>query len=231
MLWIAAMLAASCVGFAGQAQAANAPSGSQRVAAPGRHALVRAERTPLLAEARSGARATAQLTRYAPVQILKHAGNFAEVETSKGVKGFVASKDLTSNPFLSISGRRANIRATSDGAAPILFEVYANYPLRVLAQDGRRLHVEDYEGDKGWVHDSLVQFDPYVIVRLNQINVRDRPGLGADGQPVGKRRFVAEKGVVFQVIEEKDGWLKIKHSDGDIGWCSGNIVWGYEESD
>ena len=38
---------------------------------------------------------------------------------------------------------------------------------------------------------------------------------------------MAQRGTTFQVLAEKDGWLKVKYEDGDIGWTSAKIVWGW----
>ena len=37
------------------------------------------------------------------------------------------------------------------------------------------------------------------------INLRDKPGLDKSGKALGAKRFSAQKGTIFQVLEEKDG--------------------------
>ena len=228
---LAAALAASCVWMGAGVRAANPTGSEHQTISRGETVLVKSAQTTVRSAPKSGSKKVTSLTRFEPVKVLKRTGGYVEVQTDNGKKGYVAGKDLTGNPFVTVAGKMANIRSGPGGNDPILFRVYAHYPLKVLEKKGRRLHVKDYEGDEGWVYDTLVSTKPYVIVSLPQINVRDMPGLDAKGQPLGKRRFVAEKSVIFEVLEEKDGWLKIKHADGDVGWCSGNIVWGYQDGD
>lgn len=229
--WAIPALAVSCLWMGAVALAANGGADPHEVIKPNETVLVKASSLHLRKEPKRSAGAVITLSEFSPVGVLKREGEWFLVKTPGGKQGYVESKYLTGCPFVSISGSMANVRSGPDGADPIVFRVYKNYPLKVLSKKERRLEVEDYEGDKGWVYETLVANKPYVIVNLPQINVRDKPGLDAKGQPLGKRRFVAEKGVVFQVLEEKDGWLKIKHADGDVGWCSGNIVWGYFDQD
>ncbi|MEA1968433.1 MAG: SH3 domain-containing protein, partial [Thermodesulfobacteriota bacterium] len=37
--------------------------------------------------------------------------------------------------------------------------------------------------------------------------------------------FSVEKGVPFKVLQKKGNWMKIEHSDGDVGWIYKTLVW------
>ncbi len=83
------------------------------------------------------------------------------------------------------------------------------------------MQVKDYEGDTGWAHETYLSTKSCVVAKEKTINLREGPGTQYP------KRFVADKGAVFQVMEEKGGWLHLKYADGDEGWCSAKIVWGW----
>ena len=71
----------------------------------------------------------------------------------------------------------------------------------------------------------LVKLTPFVITKLAESNIRT--GNSTEDPIV----FTAEKGVLLQVQQEKNGWLRVKHSDGDEGWISAKIVFGWQDVD
>ena len=49
-------------------------------------------------------------------------------------------------------------------------------------------------------------------------NVRSKPA--SDGQKVGN----AKSGKTYDLLEEKDGWFKIRLEDGSEGWIAGGMA-------
>ncbi|MCI5119199.1 MAG: hypothetical protein D3913_14915, partial [Candidatus Electrothrix sp. LOE1_4_5] len=49
-------------------------------------------------------------------------------------------------------------------------------PLTCMVWEKKWIKVSDYENDKGWIYASLVSQTPYVIVRVDEGNVRSGPG-------------------------------------------------------
>ena len=111
----------------------------------------------------------------------------------------------------------------------VIMRLARNYPLRVLdrwaSADSIWLKVMDVDGDRGWITAKLVKLTPFVITKLGESNVRT--GNSTDDPIV----FTAEKGVLLRVQQEKNGWLRVKHSDGDEGWISAKIVFGWQDVD
>lgn len=167
------------------------------------------------------------LTEFTPVQKMGQEGEYVKVKTTSGKVGYVHGSLLARSNFLSVKGSYANMRSGPNRNDPVLWKIKRNWPLQALEKSGSRVKVRDYEGSEGWVHESLLSTEPYVVVKLKWINLREGPGLDANGKPKYAKRFTAEQGVVFKVLEEREGWLRVRHADGDEGWCSGNIVWGY----
>jgi len=64
------------------------------------------------------------------------------------------------------------------------------------------------------------------VVKVNKnkakrVNVRSGPGTNHD--IVGK----AEYGVVFETLERRGGWVKVRHEDGLTGWILRSLLWGW----
>lgn len=120
--------------------------------------------------------------------------------------------------YVSVAKDGINLRSAPNTNAEILFELPAGYPLEVLGKEGQWLKVSDYEGDKGYIHESLVSKTPFVIVKVRECNVRSGPG--ANEPVVGK----GIKDVIFQKLEQKGDWIKVSHPNL-TGWIHKDLVW------
>ena len=174
------------------------------------------------------------LTVFTPVKIVQAGKEWTQVKDASGKTGYVATKGLADSRFVATKisgGRFVNLRSGPAASSPIIFEVETDYPLRVLEKKDRRVKVEDWEGDTGWAHEAYLTTKRFVTANppgsIDWINVRKGPGLDAKGNPKYKKIFMVQRGGFLHVIEEKDGWLHIRHQDGDEGWCSAKIVWGW----
>ncbi len=113
----------------------------------------------------------------------------------------------------------ANIRSGPGAKYDILWKIGKYHPLNILNKSGSWYHFSDFEGDKGWIHRSLIQKIPAVITRENKCNIRSGPG------PGNKILFAVDKGIPFKVLKRKGNWIHIEHSDGDKGWIHTSLVW------
>ena len=125
----------------------------------------------------------------------------------------------TAGERMAVSGEVANVRARPDTNADVLWQVEKYYPLVVIEEKGAWYRFKDFEGDMGWIHDSLVDKTPTVIVKVNRANVRNGPGTQFD------LIFDANRGTPFKVLQEKGRWLQIEHADGDRGWIFKSLTW------
>ena len=97
-----------------------------------------------------------KVEKYYPIFVVKKSGSwyqFKDFEEDSGwvhkslvgkVKAVITNKDL------------CNIRSRPGTKAEILFTVERGIPFKVLKRKDRWLNVEHADGDKGWIHDSLV---------------------------------------------------------------------------
>lgn len=120
---------------------------------------------------------------------------------------------------VAVKGDIANVRAQPDTQSDTLWQVEKYHPLQVIEKKGKWYRFKDFEGDRGWIHSSLVDKTPTVIVRVRRANIRTGPGTQHN------LAFDADKGTPFKVLEEKGRWLKVEHRDGDVGWIFKSLVW------
>jgi SH3-like domain-containing protein len=120
---------------------------------------------------------------------------------------------------LAVSAPVANIRSGPGTSHNILWKVEKYFPLRVIKKSGEWYHFEDFEGDKGWVHQSLVGKISAVVTKNDACNIRSGPGTG------NKIIFTVEKGIPFKVLKREGSWIHIEHADGDKGWIHKSLIW------
>jgi SH3-like domain-containing protein len=126
---------------------------------------------------------------------------------------------IASAERLAVSAPVANIRSGPGTSHNVLWKVEKYFPLRIIEKSGEWYHFEDFEGDKGWVHQSLVSKISAVITKKDACNIRSGPGTG------NKIIFTVEKGIPFKVLNRKGNWIHIEHADGDKGWIHKSLIW------
>ena len=62
------------------------------------------------------------------------------------------------------------------------------------------------KGDEGWIHSSLLDSTPTVIVKVARANIRTGPGT------TYSLSFDANKGTPFKVLQKKERWLEVQHA-------------------
>ncbi len=120
---------------------------------------------------------------------------------------------------LAVSAPVANIRSGPGTSHNVLWKVEKYFPLRVIEKSGDWYHFEDFEGDKGWVHQSLVSKISAVVTKNDACNIRSGPGTN------NKIIFTVEKGIPFKVLKREGSWIHIEHADGDKGWIHKSLIW------
>lgn len=163
------------------------------------------------------------LFTFEPVEIQKTEKEWAQVKASTGKVGWVLSSYLTKTPFISIKSAKAPVKVEDGDNKETVLELPRTYPLRVLKRkESGWLKIVDCDGDAGWLFEKHASLDNYVITHQPKpCNIRKGPS--TDTEVV----FTCEQGNILKALEEKDGWIHVKHPDGDEGWVSGKIVFGW----
>lgn len=120
---------------------------------------------------------------------------------------------------LAVSAPVANIRSGPGTNHNVLWKVEQYFPILVIQKSGEWYRFQDFEGDKGWVHQSLVGKIQAIITRNDACNIRSGPGTSHN------ILFSVEKGIPFKVLKREGSWINIEHSDGDKGWIHKSLVW------
>jgi len=183
--------------------------------------LVKAGTLSLRKSPDTGAARIQTLRTHEPVRVLSRRGDWARVEATTSNEGWVLKSYLTHTPFVSVDVDSANLRQGPGTNYTVLWRVDRHFPLYVLDRSNGWLHVMDFDGDEFWISEKIVSFDRYVITQLSECNVRK--GAGVDYELL----FRAERGVILKVLDYKEGWMKVRHTDGEVGWISAKIVFGW----
>lgn len=120
---------------------------------------------------------------------------------------------------LTVGSDIANIRSGPGTKYDIIWNVEKYHPLFILEKSGNWYRFRDFEGDEGWIHNSLLKDIPAVITIKDTCNIRSGPGTN------NAILFTVEKGIPFKVLKKQGDWVQIEHADGDQGWIHKSLVW------
>ena len=129
-------------------------------------------------------------------------------------------------PFTCWSGERMSVSAPSakvysgpGDKYEVVWKAGRYTPVEVTRRSGKWVLFKDYEGDEGWIHESVLGTTPSVITKKDVCNIRSGPK--------GDDPLVATvgAGIPFKIIEKKSPWINVEHADGDKGWIHESLVW------
>lgn len=162
-------------------------------------------------------------------------GDWLRIQHADGDRGWIAqslvwgtstnktgtAKSAHPTALVRVKVAVANIREGPGTSYERLWKVGKNYPLEVVAREGRWVRAVDFEGYDGWVFGPLTDTQSAVIVKADRANIRSGPGK--------EYRVVVTEvaGVAFRVHDRKGRWLRVEHADGHRGWIHDSLVWGH----
>jgi SH3-like domain-containing protein len=127
--------------------------------------------------------------------------------------------DQTNYSSITSQGKGANIRSGPSLDAAVLRAVPTGYPLLIIDQQDNWTLVEDFRQRQGWVYTRLLTANTTVIIKVGKGNLRSDPSL---------RDAISAKldyGTVMQIENRQDNWIKVKGSDGLVGWLHQEVIW------
>jgi len=102
-----------------------------------------------------------------------------------------------------------------------LFLASRYYPVEVIVDLASFAKVRDVAGDLAWVEKKNLAARRTVLVNMTLAEVRQTPDDSA------ALAFRAERSVVLEVVENAgNGWIKVRHADGALGYVRVSQVWG-----
>ncbi|MBU0485916.1 MAG: SH3 domain-containing protein [Proteobacteria bacterium] len=131
---------------------------------------------------------------------------------------------LTSSPafsaeYFSIKNDGVNIRSGPSTTAEILWELFKDFPVKVLQKKGDWSQIQDFEGDTGWIYSPLLSSEKTAIVNTQKAYMRIGPG--ENYEPLATVKY----GVVFTMIGKEGEWTQLLHNDGTSGWMHESLLW------
>jgi len=122
--------------------------------------------------------------------------------------------------YRSVNVPRAIMYDTPSAKGKKLFVVTQFYPVEVIVDLGEWVKVRDKTGGLAWI-ESKQLVPKRMLVALEHGDVHE----SADA--TSSVIFKVEKDVALEMVEPpENGWVKVKHRDGMIGYLPANQVWG-----
>ncbi len=133
----------------------------------------------------------------------------------------LAAPHAWAQQMASVSGKEANVRSGPGTRHAIEWTLSQGYPLKILKRQGQWVQVEDFENDRGWIHQSLIGRTRHHVVKVPVANLR--------GGPNTRSRVVAKLsyGDVLRTLERREGWVRVRGDGGAQGWVAQSLVWGW----
>jgi SH3-like domain-containing protein len=145
---------------------------------------------------------------------MKHRGWLTAVLLASAVAAHAAE-------FRSLGDRAAILYDAPSLKADRLFVASRLYPFEVLVKLDQWTKVRDANGEVAWIENRSLGDRATVLVTVPLADVRAAPN------PQAPLVFEAYKQVVLEVSEPAaEGWLKVRHRDGQQGFIRVAHVWG-----
>jgi SH3-like domain-containing protein len=138
---------------------------------------------------------------------------------------------LAALAFAGLAAHGAEFRALGDRPAVLydapstkadrLFVASRSYPFEILVKLDQWTKVRDATGEVAWVENKAFGDRVMALVTVPLADVRAGPN------PQSALVFEAYKQVLLEVLEPAaDGWVKVRHRDGQQGFIRAAHVWG-----
>lgn len=123
--------------------------------------------------------------------------------------------------FRAIGDRPAILYDAPSSKADRLFVASRNYPFEVVVKLDHWTKVRDATGEVAWVENKALGDQKMVLVTVPLADVR------AAASPQSPLVFEAYKQVLLEAVEPPvDGWVRVRHKDGQQGYIRVAHVWG-----
>jgi SH3-like domain-containing protein len=123
--------------------------------------------------------------------------------------------------FRALGDKPAILYDAPSTRADRLFVASRNYPFEVLVKLDQWTKVRDSNGEVAWVENTALGARATVLVTVPLADIRAAPNVQA---PLV---FEAYKQVLLEVVDAPaDGWVKVRHRDGQQGFIRVAHVWG-----
>ena len=128
--------------------------------------------------------------------------------------------------FVSLKSNNSNLRVgPSENYRIKLKFIIANTPVEIIDEYKDWRKINDFEGNKGWLHKSLIKGKRFVIV-----DTPYKEGLQVFNKPKGFNIGKIGKRNILKVNICLKNWCKIKYKKNQ-GWVNKSNLWGIYEKE
>jgi len=93
---------------------------------------------------------------YFPILVLERQGKWIRFKDYEDDQGWIHSSLVGKLPTVITAAPVCNVRSGAGIKNKILFTIENGIPFKVIKTKGKWIHVEHADGDRGWIHRSLV---------------------------------------------------------------------------
>jgi len=97
-----------------------------------------------------------KVEKYHPLFILKKTNVWYYFRDFEADEGWIHESLVNKTPTVITKSDTANIRSGPGTKNKILFSVDKGIPFKILKKKGKWIHIQHADGDKGWIHKTLV---------------------------------------------------------------------------
>ena len=123
---------------------------------------------------------------------------------------------------LCVTASKANLRSEPSSRSSKSWTVGKYMPLQQLLRKGNWYHVKDVDGDRHWIHRSLVTASMRcAVVKKKTATMRSGPSTRHAKLPWSP----VSKYYTGRVIQSKGRWVKVQDFEQDKGWIAKSRLW------
>jgi SH3-like domain-containing protein len=133
----------------------------------------------------------------------------------------IAAAPAAAAEYRALGDKPAILYDAPSTRADRLFVASRFYPFEVLVKLDQWTKVRDFNGEVAWVENGALGARAMALVTVPLADVRTAPNAAS------ALAFEAYKHVILEVQEAPaDGWVKVRHRDGQQGFIRVAHVWG-----
>lgn len=97
-----------------------------------------------------------KVEKYHPLFIIEKSDAWYHFRDFEGDEGWIHKSLLSNISSIITNKERCNVRAGPGTSYKILFSVEKGIPFKIIKRKGNWIHIKHADGDKGWIHKSIV---------------------------------------------------------------------------
>ena len=97
-----------------------------------------------------------QVEKFHPILVIKKTGKWYRFRDFEGDEGWVHASLVGDIPSVITKGEKCNVRSGPGTGYKVLFAVEKGIPFSVLQRKKKWVYLRHADGDKGWIHESLL---------------------------------------------------------------------------